>query len=310
MHKREKDKIEFRYYETPQNEPLLALLGDKWKIEYGKDVDYLHFHNLFEIGYCYYGNGDLILESDVYRFSGGMFTTIPKNYPHTTNSDVGTIGFWEYLFVDAEGFLMEYYKDDPIFAQNLHKKINKKPCIMQESENPRQAALLQEIIEEMREKKTLYKDIVSGLLLAFLLEVARMNTEKPTMAKAEKASKSQITKALEYVSDHFYEPLRIEDLAGVCHMSETHFRRVFDISMNMTPVEYINMVRIQMACSYMLKTNDSMSTIASKVGFQTSSTFNRNFKKIVGLSPYHWKNNADNFEGKLHNFKISAHKGW
>ena len=41
--------------------PILALLGQKWVQNYGNDVDYLHFHNYLEIGYCYGGDGFMVL---------------------------------------------------------------------------------------------------------------------------------------------------------------------------------------------------------------------------------------------------------
>jgi AraC-like DNA-binding protein len=60
----------------------------------------------------------------------------------------------------------------------------------------------------------------------------------------------------------------------------------------------------------MKKTDYSMDEVAQRVGFVTTSTFNRNFKKIASTSPYQWKKNPDNYESGLLNFKISALKGW
>ena len=37
---------------------------------------------------------------------------IPSNYPHTTNSDIGTISRWEYLIIDVEGFLDNFIEVD------------------------------------------------------------------------------------------------------------------------------------------------------------------------------------------------------
>lgn len=110
MSKKRKPKIEFRYYKMPDGSPILALLGQKWVQTYGRDVDYLHFHNYMEIGFCYDGQGDFVLGEQEYRFHGGQFSIIPKNYPHTTNSDPGTISRWEYLFIDVEGFLSKTYQ--------------------------------------------------------------------------------------------------------------------------------------------------------------------------------------------------------
>ena len=89
--KRRKPKMEFRYYQMSAGSPILALLGQKWVQNYGNDVDYLHFHNYLEIGYCYGGNGHMVLGEEEERFYGGIVTVIPPNYPHTTNSDIGTI---------------------------------------------------------------------------------------------------------------------------------------------------------------------------------------------------------------------------
>lgn len=102
--------MEFRYYKMPSGSPILALLGDKWVQSYGNDTDYLHFHNYLEIGYCYDGRGELVLGEQSLRFKPNQFTIIPKNYPHTTNSNPGTISYWEYLFVDEESLLREYHR--------------------------------------------------------------------------------------------------------------------------------------------------------------------------------------------------------
>lgn len=310
MGRRQKEKVEFRFYEIPQNEPLLALMGDKWKQVYGRDIDHLHFHNLLEIGYCYYGDGDLVLDTNKYRFSKEIFTIIPKNILHTTVSDPNIVAFWEYLFIDVEQILGDYFKDNPLIIDELKKRINKKAYMLRINENPDAAALIQLIFKEMKGKKEFYLENVKLLLISLLLNIARMNQEKSHGFKSVSSSGTQIARALDYVSMHYKEDIRIEDLAEECHMSETHFRRLFVESMNMTPVDYINMVRIQMACNQMLKTKSSMTQIAENVGYQTLSTFYRNFKKFTGVSPYQWYLNSDNYEGKLHNFNISAHKGW
>ena len=80
----------------------------------------------------------------------------------------------------------------------------------------------------------------------------------------------------------------------------------------MTPVDYLNQVRIKKACDMIRKTGYSMEEIAVKVGFSTTSTFNRNFKRIVGTSPYHWKKSPENFETRLADFNIlqRCEKGW
>ena len=114
--KRRKPKMEFRYYQMPAGSPILALLGQKWVQNYGNDVDYLHFHNYLEIGFCYEGDGFMAFGEAERRFSGREFTVIPPNYAHTTNSDLGTVSTWESLFIDVEGF-MKKFLNNPVKAE-------------------------------------------------------------------------------------------------------------------------------------------------------------------------------------------------
>ena len=99
MSRKKKAKIEYRYYEIPAGSPVLALLGEKWYQNYGRGIDYLHFHNHLEIGYCYEGNGALTLEDKDLHYHGEMFSVIPANVLHTTNSIGDHICHWEYLFI-------------------------------------------------------------------------------------------------------------------------------------------------------------------------------------------------------------------
>ena len=78
----------------------------------------------------------------------------------------------------------------------------------------------------------------------------------------------------------------------------------------MTPVEYINLSRIQAACDLMRKGDRQMKEVAMKAGYQTMSTFNRNFRQIIGTTPYQWKKQTDKELEKIDNYHISAKKGW
>ena len=59
MGKRKKQVAEYRYYKMPENCALFALLGEKWRQKYEREIDYLHFHNYLEIGFCYEGADNL-----------------------------------------------------------------------------------------------------------------------------------------------------------------------------------------------------------------------------------------------------------
>ena len=78
----------------------------------------------------------------------------------------------------------------------------------------------------------------------------------------------------------------------------------------MTPIEYLNMVMVLRACEMLRSSNYSMSSVALNCGFSTVSTFDRNFKNVLGITPYQWKKNPDNFESHLLTVNIAVKKGW
>lgn len=310
MGKRKKEEVEFRYYELPEDAPLLARMGEEWKVVYGRNTKERHFHNLLEIGYCHFGTGRLMLGEAQRDFRGNMVSVIPPNYLHNTVSDEDVVAYWEYLFVDVEKIFSENRSFSTEKVQRLVKSVYKEAAFVSEEENPALVMLIRNILEELRDGREFYIESVRGLLLAALMEVVRIHSVAEEQTAVLKEGSARISPALFYISENYAQDIRIGTLAKACHMSETHFRRIFVKYMNMTPVEYLNLVRIRMACELLNKTESSMDEIAQKTGFDTLSTFNRNFKKLLGTSPYQWKIHPENYEHKLINCRISALKGW
>ena len=308
MSKKKKGSAEFRYYEVPREEAVLALMGNKWIQVYGENINNLHFHNLIEIGYCHYGAGELVIEEDQYRFGAGMVSCIPANFLHVTKSDTHVRAFWEYLYISPADILKQQGKPMQE-TRNIIDAVNRNAFFIKVEENPIFVTLIRAIFEEMQNKNAYYRECVGGLAYTLLYEIARFNG-RGNVQSCGKNNSLQLENAIEYVERNYPNNFKIADLANECHMSETHFRRVFQEKMNMTPVEYVNFVRIKKACELIDKTDISMEDVAEKVGFITPSTFNRNFRRIIGTSPYQWKKRPDNHEGKLLEYKISALKGW
>lgn len=316
MSRRRKLKMQYRYYQVPDGSPFLTLLGQKWVQSYGEEIDYLHFHNYMEFGYCYDGQGELVIADKSFRFEGGQFSVIPPNCPHTTNSDPGTKSRWEYLFVDVDKFLREIYpgRGNAKCRERMFRRINSCAYFRKNSEYPQMAGDIRKILDITREKKEFYLEEAKGVLISLLVMLARENKDevqdKDMRPTEYAAAVTVVSDALDYINGHYMEPIRIEELADKCHISETHFRRAFSAAMNMAPLEYINMMRIQNACVLLKKTDDTISNIAYKCGFSTLSTFNRNFKQVTGESPMEWRKQPDHYEQQILQFIIHSERGW
>ena len=284
---------EYRYYEIPPGGKALLLTKEGI---YKEEADVLHFHNVLEIGYCYQGTGYMLLQDEKADFSDGTFTLISEKLPHMTISDSGVFGGWKYLFVDAEGLLKELYGETSPMARQLIGRIRGHAWLFSSGEEKDNGDLIFQMFKVMKEQRPYYREEFKGLMMTLLVRMAaRFSKEEPAGGgKTAFPSRNSmiISRAVDYISKVPERPVKIEELAKMCHISETHFRRVFGECMQMTPVEYINRVRIRRACDALERTNFSIGDIAAGAGFGTVSTFNRNFRQIMGVSPQEWRKRA------------------
>ena len=101
--------MEFRYYQMSAGSPILALLGQKWVQNYGMMWIIFTFIIILRLDTAMVVTDLWCWVKRKKRFYGGIVTVIPPNYPHTTNSDIGTVSKWEYLFIDVEGFMKKFW---------------------------------------------------------------------------------------------------------------------------------------------------------------------------------------------------------
>ena len=170
--------------------------------------------------------------------------------------------------------------------------------------------MVRNILDVVRGKREFYLEEAKAGIAELLFNIARENGSIKLAEELTVKVAAPIMQALEYISAHYMEQIRIEDLAEHCHISQSHFRRVFSSCTGRSPVDYINLVRVKAACDYLNRTDDYISDIASKCGFTTFSTFSRNFKQIMGVSPNEWRKRPGNYEQQLLRFQIHAEKGW
>lgn len=165
----------------------------------------------------------------------------------------------------------------------------------------------------MRNKEDFYHEEATGMLTAFFAGMARTVPDKSDKEESgieESKFSGMIVQLLKYINTHYSEPIKMKELADMCHISETHFRRLFSSYMNMSPLEYVNQVRVRMACEHLKRTNEPVADVAVKCGFSTNSTFNRNFKQLIGVTPMEFRKRPENYERQLLQYEIHTEEGW
>jgi len=95
---------------------------------------------------------------------------------------------------------------------------------------------------------------------------------------------TNLLRTIRYIKENYAQPISVDQMAQEGGLSKCHFSREFKKSTGMTPMNYVARLRIKRSKEFLRK-NLPVSTIAMKVGFNDLSSFNRHFRKFVGLTP-------------------------
>lgn len=312
---KKKRALDFRFYDLPQEEPYLLFYGPGWRREYGYDedgklIEGQHFHNCLEIGICLKGNGILQYNSVQIPYKENTVSIVPKNMPHTTLNEAGRYSDWIWLFIDETSFLSDIFPHDKKLTQ-LIRRINCRTLCLRDQKSKFFRDIVQMIIKERERHEPYYRERIHAMIIEILFMIGRENWNYVTGKKIEGRDESwKFSEALSYIEQHYREMISIADIASSAGLSESYFRAVFRANMNISPLEYLNMIRIQKACEIMLHSSDTIENVAFKCGFSTISTFNRNFQKYLHASPMEWRKVHQENGNYSAGMKIRVHKGW
>ena len=123
-----------------------------------------------------------------------------------------------------------------------------------------------------------------------LLEILEADRGRTSLslqgADHECAQPKRLERILAYIAENFNRPdLSCLEVAQVEGMGLPAFSRLFERHIKCTCVEYINHLRIYKACQLLVETERQITTIGLEVGYDTLSTFNRNFRRLIGRTP-------------------------
>lgn len=268
-----------------------VLINDKVVIN--SEEKPLHFHYYLEIGYCLDGVGIVSSNSKTYKMKKNDLTITAPNILHNVRCDEeGKVMKAAYLYIDLED-LLKLFPIGEVKTQFVFVKESLQDILYVEGDNHTDIRwIINEIIRLNDGKKNSYKMQITGLLYTLLLkihDVCSKGTKKKT-----KTENLPIMPAINYIYNHYMEPIKVEQLAKECHFSEGYFRKVFQEMKGMSPMDYVNSIRIREACRALLNSTDNIHMIGEKCGYQSVTTFERNFKQRIGMLPSQWRESRKN----------------
>ena len=117
-------------------------------------------------------------------------------------------------------------------------------------------------------------------------------TADPIRVRPELVRDRRTDAAIDYVAANFHDRVDLAMAARLCHMSPSHFSRVFKGERGMTFSSYLVEFRIRRACDLLAESGKTVKEVGFGVGFNDLAYFSRTFRRCVGMCPTQYQSAA------------------
>lgn len=282
-------KFVLSYYENATNDFHIT------RISSPKEALNLHSHNYFQIYYVISGKITHHLENSTANLTAGDIFILPPNQPHYIETPDGVVDFYSLSFTpdyfqnikEANKLILDFL----LYLQTEHaEKIEPKISLSYE-DTIFINMLFKRILAEFSGNKTGKNEIIKETVSVLLSLFARVYFEENVSALIAKENRQLVMHSIEYIKNHFDEELTLTEIVHRSAMSKTNFCTIFHSITGMSFKEYLNRYRIEQAAE-MIASGDKISVVGNRCGYSDFSTFYRNFKKYMEMSPSEFANKA------------------
>jgi AraC-like DNA-binding protein len=99
------------------------------------------------------------------------------------------------------------------------------------------------------------------------------------------SSVHRLAKAISWLRANFSQPMKVEELAELVHMSVSSFHEHFKSVTSMSPLHYQKVLRLQEARRLMLSAMMDARRAGQRVGYLSASQFSREYSRFFGSAP-------------------------
>lgn len=268
-----------------------------------------HFHPELELVYILEGAGTRFVGDRIEYFCEGDMVLVGPNLPHLWKND--KVYYEGNDDLVSRAIVIQFKKDflrsefGELPEMGLIRSlldISQRGLKITGSTHQKIAEIMMSMIDQ-----TPLERIASVLKILSLLsssnEYALLSSEGFARAY-DKTDTERINRVYAYVIENFSEEISLTDVAGIAHMSATAFCRYFKRSTNKTFSIFLLETRLNYACKLLANDGLNITEVAYESGFNNMSYFNRQFKKMTGLSPQQYRKKffkSTNANMSLHN---------
>jgi AraC-like DNA-binding protein len=134
------------------------------------------------------------------------------------------------------------------------------------------------------------KTYLKMVLLALVNHYSELGLTRQAL-NLHQSNVRRLAPVLEYIEQHFPEPMRVNGAARLCAMSDCCFMHLFKEVTGQSFVAYLNRFRVARAQSLLTSTDKAIAEIGLETGFCNQSYFGVIFRRITGMTPLEYRSN-------------------
>lgn len=119
-------------------------------------------------------------------------------------------------------------------------------------------------------------------------------------------SHPKLSKAIEAIHAEHRKNWTLHALATIAGMSRASFAAKFKEFIGITPIEYLNIWRMQIACDLLQQGDLGIAEVSNSVGYESESAFSAAFKRNIGMRPGQFQKSLKSRMGDLTAIDTSA----
>jgi len=156
--------------------------------------------------------------------------------------------------------------------------------------------MLFEIINEFEMKLPLFEVKAKGLFIDLWVQLLRENLwhQHPHTI----SNLHTLNRVKEYIKANYDNKVSLDELSARFNFSKSYLVRLFTQTFNMSPIQYHQLIRIEKAREMIQFTDEPLTQIAERIGYNSIHSFSRIFKKIDGRSPSFYRRGEGAAEGE------------
>ncbi len=250
----------------------------------------LHWHPEMEIVRVREGHFDLRLNRNSYRLSPGDVAiinpgTLHSGEPHDCRYDCAVFKA-DMLCPDASSVVRQYLRPIASHREAIDEYL---PL----ATHPRVCGLVEQMFSILEHPTEQYELAVFGALYQIMYECYRSGiVGVHTPGRALQKQLDQLTALLQWIDDHYTEHISLGRLSEVAGINEKYLCRFFKQYTQLTPIDYINHLRVERAAEDIRVRRASITEIAFSHGFNDSGYFCKIFRRVMGMSPSDYRRRA------------------